>query len=157
MNTLVKPNVDNRLTTQETFDFIVSHLRSQRGRAIEGGPDVGWDWEGNACRYRDSAGRACAVGCLIPDDEVGALSFKGTVEDLLDRYPQLESIVPVGDNGLKLLTELQGVHDNHGNWKGKKFRGEFQLKQVAMNYDLIYSPPVRRWFMNFRFFDSKLV
>lgn len=117
-----KPKIDlftniEQVSVQEVFDFVVEHLRKQ-GRPAKS--------EGGKCFYFDvETGNRCAVGCLISSDNYEE-RFEGV---------GVESIY--GGNKIGLLQWLQGIHDDY-----KAEAWERKLKQVAIEYNLSYSPPV---------------
>src|SRR5688500_10288568 len=48
-------------TDQEVVDFVVNHLKNQKGQAIDNEGGL------SQCKYRTPEGKTCAVGCLVPD------------------------------------------------------------------------------------------
>jgi hypothetical protein len=88
-------------TDQEIFDAVSCHLLlAQREKSIASG----------RCSYRSVHNRACAIGCLIPDDVYDRQMDSGvwSIDQLLagsralyDMYGQHRS----------LLIDLQKVHD----------------------------------------------
>jgi hypothetical protein len=97
---------------QAVFDYVVKFLRKQGCKSMG---------ECN-CRYRDNMGHACAVGCLIPDDEYDVRMEGRTVEHIplfFDEY------------NMSLLKDLQWhVHDSVGELE------EYNYKYVAENHGL---------------------
>lgn len=99
------------MTTQEIFDTVVTHLLTQRKKAIN---DMG------KCVYRTDEGLKCAVGCLITD-ECYSPEIEGWGIWYLDVTEALEcSGIPVTiKTNETLLVDLQYVHDHEhvGLWK----------------------------------------
>jgi hypothetical protein len=88
--------VPESLTAQEVFDTVARHLLRQNVKALD---------DDGRCRYR-TGDTACAVGCLMTDEEVDGLVG--------------ESVIALYDRGrlprrlwqhVWLLQTLQGVHD----------------------------------------------
>ena len=107
----------NESTSQEVFDFITKHLRTQNK------PCVGTSGE---CLYRHE-NLMCAAGCLIPV-EVYKLEFEGKSWQAIG-----------GHFGCwkheGLIRSLQVVHDNQRAdcWEGhfEKIAGEYGLEMPA--------------------------
>lgn len=102
------------LNAQQIFDKVATHLFTQGEPAKNGG----------TCKYRDSQGRSCAVGCLIPPDKYDP-SFEngdpirgGNSIAYMINHPQF--VQALADGGvdavqhLDLLRSLQNVHDEMG-------------------------------------------
>ena len=89
------------MTKQEIFDRVVRHLGEQRVLAYEDG----------SCKYRDSLGNKCAVGCLIPDS-VYQPAFEGHAVRSLYCFPEIEKLF--SDMSSLLLADLQDCHDCDG-------------------------------------------
>lgn len=130
------------LTHQEIFNTVATHLLKQNAQC---GDQIG-------CRYYDpKTGHKCAVGCLIPparyDGHLEGHSIESIIsvlhglykgEDQLDADQQ-ELLAILGDvgvdttdlNTLKLLHELQQIHDNTkvADWK-------LELTELAEHRDL---------------------
>lgn len=130
------------LTHQEIFNTVATHLLKQNRQCQD---PIG-------CRYYDpSTGNKCAVGCLIPADRyhcrleghsiesiISVLRGLYRDEDQLD-VDQQELLAILGDvgvgttdlNTLKLLHELQQIHDNIkvADWK-------LELAELAERRDL---------------------
>lgn len=92
------------MNAQEIFDTVVTHLYTQGKQAADGK---------NRCQYRTDAGLKCAVGCLIPDDQYDPAMEGATVDTLGSLLPSY--LHP----HMRLLIELQGVHDAPSSWKDK--------------------------------------
>lgn len=81
------------LTKQQAFDQMVTHMRTQKGIALN---DRGF------CMYRSPEGLKCAVGALVPDDQYKP-NFEGSSA----------SSLPIDDlEGLFLDQAQQALHDN---------------------------------------------
>lgn len=91
-------------THQELFDRVARHLCQQGCRAI---PDGLEHTGGASCRYRDTHGRKCAIGALVPDAEYTTGLEYHSVGILIDN----ESLI--FDEGVlsSFLGDLQDVHD----------------------------------------------
>lgn len=101
-------------TAQAVFDQIATHLLRQQERSATN----------DTCDYRDGNGNACAVGCLMTDEE-----YLGTYQAY-----EGEGVCGLpGDFGdhFDLLGELQTLHDRHtvDEWR-------VQLKALADRYSL---------------------
>jgi hypothetical protein len=126
-------------TIQETFDFVITHLRKQGKRATQGG--------GKECAYRGDDGTSCAIGCLIPDNiydpEIEGRGFCGLcisnkvqalADYLLAEHPGL---FVYGTSGRTLGSALQLLHDEQLG--EKKF--EERVKEAAEDFTLEYKAP----------------
>jgi hypothetical protein len=114
------------MDTQQAFEMAVKHLRKQGCRSGRVRPFNG----SMNCLYRlPESNLKCAVGALIPD-ELYQQSFEGTsIVGLIDTFDDLNSLFK--DVNLKLLEDLQNVHDNSEvtNW-------ENELKELSIVYKL---------------------
>lgn len=117
---------------QEIFDHVVAHLREQKVLSKEE--------DSPRCRYR-LGNLACAVGCLIPDsvydpsieyNEIGTLFEIGDLKEFFTAY----GITNLDNEKLKLLGELQAVHDNIAPpfWNAN-------FKALATTFNLTYTHP----------------
>ena len=118
------------MTDQEVFDKVVTHLLSMKEMSAVDG----------SCAYRGQGGAQCAVGCLIPD-EVYTRKMEGhTVDTLLDLF-ETAPIKWFRDH-LRLLTNLQGVHDGYRSWNlpdgGLNTIGRNKLRGIAREAGLHY-------------------
>jgi len=97
------------MDTQQAFEMAVKHLRKQGCHSQRVGR---FELEGTAtCMYRMN-GLKCAVGALIPD-EMYQESFEGIgIGALINDFADLNNLFKKVD--LKLLEDLQHVHDNCG-------------------------------------------
>ena len=59
------------------------------------------------CMYETPEGNHCGVGCLLPSGHKG-MGHVGGVTTLLNEYPDLEDILPLGSIA---LVKLQNIHD----------------------------------------------
>jgi len=82
------------------------------------------------CRYRLDDGNACLVGCFIPDGKYNkAMEGMGAM-DVLERFSEISSDMPMVGKALK---ELQEFHDlNLGVSKGEKFFQVIEKKLIYM-------------------------
>lgn len=105
-------------TATEIIDYVEAHLIKQGKRSISD----------RTCKYRDDAGNACAVGCLV-DDEAAALwdsAIPSGIYTIIDDY-ETPSWMKKHD---KLLKSLQQVHDKSDNWDENGFQGQEDIKYV---------------------------
>lgn len=99
---------------QEVFDHVVRHLGELRvlGQKSAFTDSMG---EPTTCRYRNGAGLACAVGCLIPDELYTPVIEDRDAFDAM-RCGQLEGWFIDEEKGEQHLTELlldvQKLHDD---------------------------------------------
>lgn len=66
-----------------------------------------------SCLYQDGNGNRCVVGCFFPDNHP-ALKSIGWIVNVLQRYGDLRSSLPLDDDGMQ---KLQGVHDGYAHTK----------------------------------------
>ena len=106
-------------TSQEVYDQIVDHLRTQGDKAYSNGN----------CVYHSKEGTKCAAGCLIADDE-----YHEDFEECGWYYLVAMGIVP--RNHTNLIKEFQKVHDNVDteDW-------ENSFKKLAISFNLEYKEP----------------
>lgn len=94
---------------QEAYDTVCNRLAKQGIRAYNGNGNV----YGNGCVYRTDGGLACAVGCLIPDNDP-ALYYLGGVGALLKSHPHVKYFLSIeGESGVDLnfWQCMQDAHD----------------------------------------------
>lgn len=107
----------DEMTAQEVFDTVATHLLTQNKASIGKLQNKC----GTICMYRNDHGLKCAAGCLISDDEYSiSLEGKTVNKDGGLGFPNRVK------NNLKLVCDLQIVHDNFSSdkWPGK-------LREVA--------------------------
>lgn len=118
------------MNKQELFDKVATHLLTQNAKSLDD----------DSCQYRNPEGLACAVGCLIPEDEytpqierLSVAELYGYHNDILGEYQErrlmlaiLLSAAGVKEGHLELLRELQIIHDccDMSIWKS-------ELKHIA--------------------------
>ena len=90
-------------TALDVFNKVSEHLLAQNHRALSVA-DL-------SCVYRSPTGLKCAVGCLIEDQ-----FYSRGLEGLDVRHGVIENVlklsgVPVTETVLRLLQELQQLHD----------------------------------------------
>lgn len=108
---------------QEVFNTVVRHLGKQKSRSVH--PEFMQVL--NPCAYRGYAGKKCAVGVLIPDEQYSAgFECKG-VESIAHRIPALAGM------DIKFLSALQSVHD-----RTEPFEWETALREMARKRKLIF-------------------
>ena len=128
------------MNRQKVFDTVLTHLRTQNRRAVNGS---------GGCVYRSPEGLKCAIGCLIPD-ELYRSSMEGTtVSGLLADYPELDAYFRMDENedstfeyrsgtyetNYQLLQEFQMVHD----FSLEDL--EFGMLRIARTFKLEYAAP----------------
>jgi hypothetical protein len=70
-----------------------------------------WDDKDLICKYVTKNGNKCAVGLFIPKGHEG-FRLDTVVEDLLQEFPDLRGVMPLGLVGMRAL---QMVHDDDTN------------------------------------------
>ena len=107
------------MNNQEAFNRMCEHLRGMKTRAINKGA--------SACSYRTRDGRACAVGCLLTDEQARDA----------DRAHKAGSDI-AADLGLiaDLLDDVQEAHDDWDNWFEDRFIGWHEIERIAKKYGL---------------------
>lgn len=62
----------------------------------------------------------CAVGCLIPDDVLAAMTLRlfGGIDALLSNNPELVGEMGWGDNAVNFLRKTQRLHDDTAQAEG---------------------------------------
>lgn len=89
------------MTKQQIFDKVATHLLTQRQVSRDG----------VQCIYRADNGFRCAIGCLIPDDKYKPNMEGQAIKPLLEQHKDLLGF-PIGPRNLKLLKDLQQIHDD---------------------------------------------
>ena len=89
----------NSMINQKVFDKVAKHLLTQ------GVPATRLTAAGPECAYRGDEGRACAMGCLISDEEYDPTMEGGDVYTLVKKFGVLK------DYNIDLLSSLQDIHD----------------------------------------------
>lgn len=84
------------LTQQEMFDRVAVHLLKQGTASVD---------RYGKCSYRGTAGRMCAIGVLIGDDE-----YSPGMEGLY--VSELFGVGAIGPGNLDLADDLQRLHDS---------------------------------------------
>jgi hypothetical protein len=109
------------MTAQEVFDQVATHLLTQGAKSTRL----------SICMYRGAAGRQCAVGCMIPDEEYEE-RMEGKTIIMLVGNGRLTHLKP----HLRLLATLQSIHDNMApvDWQD-------ELAIVAPLFGLTFTPP----------------
>lgn len=105
-------DVTKLISAQEIFAVVAEHILTMPHRATD---------LGGRCAYRGRDGLSCAIGCLLTDDEY-RLGNGETIDDLPDNSVgclEDQKFLPQRlARHIELLSSLQGVHDNRGNWHG---------------------------------------
>lgn len=122
-------------TREEIFDYVEAHLKKQGYRSMLATPT---GIPTTVCAYRGVDGAACAVGCLIADDEYNPGMENNSVMELADLFGTTgmyresalpERLIPHA----KMLEALQDLHDRSANWtsgKGLSHRGIDHLRHL---------------------------
>jgi len=122
VNLLYPPSTPKKMSRQEVFNKVYTHLLKQMRRSIEGG----------RCHYRGPNGLKCAVGVLIPDNryspKMEGKHLHGIFEEISDLFESETHMVA-------LLARLQEIHDSYSpdQWKDR-------LKELAAGWKLNIPP-----------------
>lgn len=121
-------NESEQYLMQALFDTMVTHLRLQGVPALD-------DLTGG-CAYRGVNGTKCAVGCLISEDNytVGLENKSVKVPVVIDAV-QMSLGITLTERQIGFLKEMQVIHD------GGRSAWEPSFKDVAYEYNLVYTPP----------------
>lgn len=114
-------------STQELFDYITTNLLKQ-GEKSE-------DKKRFVCLFRDSNGRKCAVGWVIPDDLYSPeLEILGTASNVANCFFRIDQTVR-HELLNPIVAELQSIHDlgPAANWK-QEFRKLANKKGLTCNF-----------------------
>ena len=130
---ILKSIEDMPKSDQGVFDFVLDHLIEQGEACLRR----------SMCAYRNDAGQACAVGCLIPNS-LNPGCWRGSVRTLVFTYDDASYL----EDFLKILTSLQDFHDycfngDHG------FSCYLKIKEISDKYDLNPDNP------RFQFFKER--
>ena len=104
MSKVITMKFPETMTEQEVFDASVSFMLKQNKKSMEH----------EACRYRGPNGTACAVGCLIQDDEYDEKmdGFDGEMDNTSVNSLDKHNLLPARlRQHINLLKILQSVHD----------------------------------------------
>ena len=63
----------------------------------------------NACDYRTSGDRKCAIGIFIPNEFTDIYHLTGSVKTISKRHPRVMQYLPLADLGG--LSKFQSTHD----------------------------------------------
>jgi hypothetical protein len=118
------------MTIAEMKEKILARLNDGKGCAVD---------SCGTCVYRDSEGRACAVGCLIPDDvydpgaegptvanlriKGGAWSGSSTLRSNKLAAMLNAAGIPATPEVFQFLGAWQTLHDSPYHWDGNKYVG----------------------------------
>ena len=108
---------------QEVFNTVVRHLGKQKSRSVHPEFMAG----SNHCAYRGHAGKKCAVGVLIPDEQYRASFECKSVKNIAHHIPALAGM------DVMLLSALQTVHD-----RTEPFEWETALREMARKRKLTF-------------------
>lgn len=115
---------------QEIFDKVVTHLRTQKGRAFND--------DNGQCRYRMN-GMSCAVGCLIPDEEYSPSLEGRTLNKMMTEFVVPPTIQKMIDDGHQtLLSRFQNIHDS-GEYNAEYWENAFKV--LANDFKLEFKAP----------------
>lgn len=105
------------MTLQDVFDQTLQHLMAQGCRAHRL-PDEPHDDGTSRCRYRTATGLRCAVGYWIPD-----AAYRPSMEGRSCDHRFVRDALPPAlrtDEMIKLLKELQYLHDDLASWSSDR-------------------------------------
>jgi hypothetical protein len=152
--------MSTQITNQQAFDAALFGIRAQNYERS------GWMDEGDFhCMYRDSAGRKCAVGHILPD-AIYTPDIENTGVQCLCRGMRTDANLSEDDNRNNpasqrlqraqhvfdllealnpgLLFALQSAHDDDldptGFHCGNPGRFEGRMRDIAATYGLTYTP-----------------
>jgi hypothetical protein len=117
-------------TDQEAFDMVVKHLKSMPERSMKPANIRGL---GMRCAYRSRDGLACAIGCMVSDEDARTMDAQpeSGIDDLV-----FAEVVDPGEVSRSLLSQLQDAHDDPDNWDDSGFIGWGYLVRVADDHGL---------------------
>lgn len=117
---------DYTMTSEEVFDTVLKHLRTQGVQCMEN----------CECAYRNAEGLKCAIGVLLDDEDYDPIMEGRTARELQARFGLLQDI------DTELLSRLQHAHDTNDHWNedGFAWRGESYMAEIAEIYGLLYCP-----------------
>lgn len=109
---------------QSIFKRVTDHLLQQNAKSLNHDGD---------CMYRGADGRMCAVGCLIADEH-----YSPGLESQLSSEPDVQkaleaSGIEIDEHSVKLLRELQIIHDVYDLEKWPHY-----LQALARKRQLVY-------------------
>lgn len=128
----------NKINNQQAFDAALFGIRSQNyAKAMN---------EHGDCSYRGKNNTKCAIGHSLPD-ELYSTSIEGGTIRIIMREPVFKNFY--SEVSVVLLTDMQRVHDAIGGYTQRKnFNNdpkdyfEFEMKKIAISWDLQYTKPV---------------
>lgn len=126
------------LDTQTYFAKTVEYLRTQAEQCTD---------ETGACSLTDWKGNRCAIGYWIPDGHPSLSQTGGSAVATLSRlHPDLAGKAwPDSTKGLMLGESLQRLHDlrscRNASGGGLSVQGEERASEIAVGFDLVYTPP----------------
>jgi hypothetical protein len=97
---------------QEIYDKVKAHLLAQGRPAVDAS---------GTCRFRDEAGRRCAIGALFPEDHP-ILRENGGALVAIRKLEELWGIL-LDDEATRFLFGLQDIHDGVISDIGNVFSG----------------------------------
>ena len=116
------------LNYQEIFNQVSAHLLTQNAKALTR--------EGQECLYRDSEGRMCAIGCLIPPH-----LYTRDLEGMSVMSAEILTALGLNSDSVRsadveFLHELQTIHD----YATTILTWPAQLAELAPRYGLSIPP-----------------
>lgn len=144
MKEITIDNLDSS-TRQEVFDFIATHLLTQKekstnkqGRILDHNPYT-------ECRYRGPRGLKCAAGCIIPDEYYDR-DIEGSI------WSRVVDFSGFSNNHETLILVLQKIHDtiHVQHWP-------LHLKKLALSQKLIWNENLELLSKDPIFHSEKLV
>ncbi len=119
------------MTNQESFDKMIEHIRSLKGRSLDKGDVI--------CAYN---GTMCAVGALMTDEEQEKFGdSESDVSCLLTDMREVGHKSTLHRLNSVLLEDMQTLHDNEANWSDNGFDAEDKAKMIAQRFNLVYTKP----------------
>jgi hypothetical protein len=117
---------------QSAFDAIVRWVERDGGERA-------FDEVAGMCMYVDgSTGNKCAIGGILPDDELHVIEEEENgIGAVCRRHEEIDFFFKNVDKGM--LEEMQGHHDDPNNWNSQGFWNYGVFKRTAADYGLTYN------------------
>lgn len=109
-----------KMSKKDIFEYVIKHLQDQGVQSMK--IDV--------CAYRGINGRACAVGCLIPDEYYKPIFEGKAIKSVLGNYEITPVLGAFFYKHLKLLDDLQWLHDSN------QFNNYSCIKKIRIDHDI---------------------
>jgi len=120
----------------EIFNYVISHLKKQRGRSLSEHEDL--------CAYRGANETKCAVGVLIADDEYDSSMEGNSVLSLVEKNLLNPSLKKRIRKNLEFLSDLQDLHDNGLGYDGDDFSSftKIAINSLRIKWDIAYKEEI---------------